>query len=129
MVQAVKTRKTAIIPDEEAVLTRAVSRAADLWRLTNSALGKIIGVSGPTASRLRSGQKQLERGTTPFELGQYLVRLFRSLDSMTGSDDVSAVSWLHADNIDLGGRPIELIKSVRGLAEVSNYVDDFRARV
>jgi hypothetical protein len=58
-----------------------------------------------------------------------LVRLFRSLDALTGSDDQSAISWLTAENSDLGGRPIELITSVKGLAEVSNYVDDFRARV
>ena len=33
------------------------------------------------------------------------------------------------ENSDLGGRPIDLIKTVKGLAEVSNYVDDFRARI
>lgn len=129
MVQTARAPKTSVLPGEEAVLTRAVLRAADLWHLTNACLGQIIGVSAPTASRLRSGQKQLERGTKPFELSQYLVRLFRSLDSMTGSDDVSSRSWLNADNRDLGGRPIELIKTVKGLSEVSNYVDDFRARV
>jgi len=118
-----------VIPDDERVLTLAVSRAADLWDLTNATLGTIIGVSSPTASRLRSGQKRLSRGTKPFELGQYFVRLFRSLDALTGSDDKSAISWLRTDNKDLGGRPIDLIKTVKGLAEVSSYVDDFRARV
>lgn len=118
-----------VIPDDERVLTVAVSRAADLWDLTNATLGRIIGVSSPTASRLRSGQKKLMRGTKPFELGQYFVRLFRALDALTGSDDKSAISWLRTENTDLGGRPIDLIKTVKGLAEVSNYVDDFRAHV
>lgn len=129
MKEAAELEKVGVIPDEERVLTIAVSRAADLWNLTNATLGNIIGVSGPTASRLRSGQKELLRGTKPFELGQYLVRLFRSLDALTGSDDKSAISWLGTENDDLGGRPIDLIKTVKGLAEVSNYVDDFRARV
>lgn len=129
MNQAAELKRPGVIPDDERVLTVAVSRAADLWNLTNATLGRIIGVSSPTASRLRSGQKTLLRETKPFELGQYFVRLFRSLDALTGSDDSSAISWLHTENEDLGGRPIELIKTVKGLAEVSNYVDDFRARV
>jgi uncharacterized protein (DUF2384 family) len=129
MNEAAELEKVGVTPDEERVLTVAVSRAADLWDLTNATLGRIIGVSSPTASRLRSGQKKLLRGTKPFELGQYLVRLFRSLDALTGSDDKSAISWLRTENKDLGGRPIDLIKTVKGLAEVSNYVDDFRAHV
>jgi len=129
MGEATEIEKVSVIPDDERVLTIAVSRAADLWDLTNAALGRIIGVSSPTASRLRSGKKKLLRGTKPFELGQYLVRLFRSLDALTGSDDRSAMSWLRTENKDLGGRPIDLINTVKGLAEVSNYVDDFRARI
>lgn len=129
MAKLAKANRSQVLPDEEQVLTTAIGRAADLWDLTNTTLGNIIGVSGPTASRLRSGKKQLVRGTKPFELGQYLVRLFRSLDALTGSDDRSSISWLNTENKDLGGRPIELITTVRGLSEVSNYVDDFRARV
>ena len=128
MSQAAQAERVAVVPEDERVLTIAVSRAADLWDLTNATLGRIIGVSGPTASRLRSGQKRLLRGTKPFELGQYFVRLFRSLDALTGSDDKSAMSWLRTENKDLGGRPIDLIETVKGLAEVSSYVDDFRAR-
>lgn len=129
MIQAAPSAKAALLPNEELVLTAAVTRAAELWNLTNTTLGSIIGVSGPTASRIRTGHRRLERGTKPFELGQFLVRLFRSLDSLTGSDDRSAISWLNKENEDLGGRPIELIMTIKGLAEVSNYVDDFRARV
>lgn len=129
MSEASELSTVGIVPDEERVLTVAVSRAADLWDLTNTSLGRIIGVSSPTASRLRSGQKKLARGTKPFELGQYFVRLFRSLDALTGSDEQSAMSWLQTQNSDLGGRPIKLIETVKGLAEVSNYVDDFRARI
>ena len=129
MNEAAELEKVGVIPDEERVLTVALSRAADLWDLTNATLGRVIGVSSPTASRLRSGQKNLLRGTKPFELGQYFVRLFRSLDALTGSDDKSAISWLRTENKDLRGRPIDLITTVKGLVEVSNYVDDFRARV
>ena len=111
------------------LISSGVARAAELWRLTNETLGAIIGVSASTASRLRTGAWQLEPNTKPFELAQYLVRLFRSLDSLVGSDDEAAASWLDKKNVDLDGRPIYLIRTVKGLMEVANYVDDFRARV
>lgn len=125
----VNLKRKAVIPSDEEVLSTAVARVADLWNLTNETLGAIIGVSSATASRLRSGSRKLERGTKPFELSQYLVRLFRSLDSLMGSDDEAAVSWLRSRNIDLDGAPVDLIRTVKGLSEVNNYVDDFRARV
>ena len=125
----VSLKRKAVVPSDEAVLSTAVARVAGLWNLTNEMLGAIIGVSSATASRLRSGSRTLERGSKPFELAQYLVRLFRSLDSLVGSDDAAAMSWLRTRNLDLDGVPIDLIRTVRGLSEVSNYVDDFRAQV
>jgi uncharacterized protein (DUF2384 family) len=111
------------------VLSEAVSRIAALWRLPNARLGAIIGLSGPSASRLRAGRYRLEPGSKPFELAQHLLRLFRSLDSWLGQDDEAARSWLATPNLDLGGRPIELITTVRGLLRTSDYVDTLRARV
>lgn len=127
--QKTKPKPRSAVPAEAAVLSKAVANAARLWGLSNEVLGRIIGVSGPTASRLRAGSWHLERGTKPFELAQYLVRLFRSLDSLTGSDDKASVAWLRTRNTDLDGRPIDLILTIRGLFEVADYVDDFRARV
>ena len=129
MTEAVREARCAVIPPDESVLSKAVGNVAELWKLTNESLGEIIGVSASTASRLRAGAWKLESGTKQFELAQYLVRLFRSLDSLVGSDDQAATSWLETRNTDLDGRPIELIRSIRGLTEVANYIDDFRARV
>ena len=111
------------------VLSAAVGRIADLWRLSNARLGAIIGLSGPTVSRLRAGQYRLETGSKPFELAQHLLRLFRSLDSWLGQDDAAARSWLNTANLDLGAAPIELLPTVRGLLRTSDYVDALRARV
>lgn len=127
--EMLQTARDGLIPADQEVLSSAVARSAELWELTNETLGEIIGVSASTASRLRAGTWKLTPGTKQFELGQFLVRLFRSLDSLTGSDDEAATSWLENDNTDLEGRPIELIRTVKGLTEVANYVDDFRARV
>jgi uncharacterized protein (DUF2384 family) len=111
------------------VLAEAVRRIADFWRLTNEGLGEILGLSGSTVSRLRNGSWQFQARTKSFELGQYLTRLFRSLDSLMGSDDAAARSWLEAENLDLDGRPLDLIRTIRGLTMVADYVDDYRARV
>jgi Protein of unknown function (DUF2384) len=116
-------------PDAARVLSDAVARIAELWMLSNAKLGAILGLSGPTASRLRAGRYRLEPGTKPFELAQHLLRLFRSLDSWLGQDDASARSWLAARNLDLGVTPAELIVTVRGLLRTSDYVDALRARV
>jgi hypothetical protein len=114
---------------EGQILSKATGRVAAFWKLTNSELGRILGVSGPTASRLRNGSYALERGMKPFELAQYLVRLFRSLDALMGSDDEAAGRWLRTANADLGGRPVDLIQTLPGLIAVADYVDSFRARV
>lgn len=114
---------------ENRVLSAAVSRIAGCWKFTNEQLGAILGLSPATASRLRAGSFELDRSNKAFELGQYLVRLFRGLDALMGSDDDASISWLRSNNLDLDGRPIDLIRSVRGLNEVVHYVDDFRARV
>jgi hypothetical protein len=125
MVQAVKaTRK-----DEGRILSTAVGRVAGSWKLTNEQLGALLGLSAATASRLRSGSFELDRSTKAFELGQYLVRLFRSLDALMGSDDEGSMSWLRTVNLDLEARPIDLIRSFKGLNDVANYVDDHRAHI
>lgn len=115
--------------EENRVLTGAVSRVAGCWKLTNEQLGAVLGISPATASRLKSGGFELDRSSKAFELGQYLVRLFRSLDALMGSDDDASMSWLRSPNLDLDGRPIDLIRSIRGLGAVANYVDDYRAQV
>jgi hypothetical protein len=114
---------------QEQVLSKAVVRAADHLGLTSRLLAEVLGLSEPTISRLRNGHYRLQRGAKPFELAQLLLRLFRSLDTISGSDDEAARSWLRSENRALGGRPIDLIRSITGLAEVAAYLDSRRARV
>ena len=89
----------------------------------------MLGLSPATASRLRSNQTKLDPVSKSFEAGQFLVRLFRSLDALMGSDDAAARSWLNAANLDLESRPTDLIDSFKGLIKVCDYVDAYRARV
>ena len=116
-------------PDRTAALTSAVARIAEFWGLSNAKLAIILGVSSATASRLRSGQSQLDPASKSFEAGQFLLRLFRSLDALLGSDDDASRRWLATENLDLKAKPIERIVTMRGLIEVCDYVDFYRARV
>ena len=126
---AVVSLKSAAQSQDGALVAEAVRRIADYWNLSNEGLGEILGLSGSTVSRLRNGAWHFQPGAKSFELAQYLMRLFRSLDSIMGSDDAAARSWLASDNADLDGRPIELIRTIRGLSAVTDYIDDFRSKV
>ncbi len=118
------------LPREAAVLAKAVARLAGHMELTNAILARVLGLSEPTVSRLRNGAYGLQRGTKPFELAQLMVRLFRGLDAITGSDDAAARSWLRGPNTALHGqKPIELIQTIPGLMAVVSYVDARRAVV
>lgn len=114
-------------PERAAVLGTAVVRAAEHLELTNKELGEIVGLSQATVSRLRNGGYKLEEGSKSFECAQIFARLFRGLDAITGSDDTSSRFWLRNENTALQGKPIELIRTIRGLVDVVNYVDSRRA--
>ena len=114
---------------EGVVLTKAAVNAADRLGLTARILSAVIGVSEATVSRLKRQDVLLERGTKPFELAVLLVRLFRSLDAITGGDEAVARAWLRAENTVLGGSPLTKIATVSGLVDVLSYLDARRALV
>jgi uncharacterized protein (DUF2384 family) len=111
------------------VLTSALVRIAEFWGLSNAKLGTVLGLSPATASRLRAGKSLLDPASKSFEAGQFVLRLFRGLDALMGSDDEASRRWLATPNLDLDARPIDLIDSFKGLMIVCDYVDAHRARV
>lgn len=110
-----------------AILTKAFIRAGDKLDLNNSILSRIVGVSGPTVTRMRQGAYTLEDGAKPFELAAIFVRMYRSLDAIVGGDDAVAAKWLRASNIVLQDKPINMIQKVVGLNNVLQYLDTRRA--
>lgn len=111
------------------VLTSALARVAEFWGLSHPKLAAVLGVSPATAARLKKGQSVLDPASKSFEAGQFLLRLFRGLDALMGSDDDASRRWLATANLDLGARPLDLIDSFKGLMTVCDYVDAHRARV
>ncbi len=115
--------------EQSDVLTKATIRAAERFRLSARTLAAILGLSEPTISRMRKGDYQLGPNDKSFELAVFFVRLFRSLDSLFGGDEVVAHSWLNSENVVLGGRPIDKIITIAGLIDVIAYLDARRAIV
>jgi hypothetical protein len=112
---------------DASVLGKAVLRAAERLDLSNTALAKILGLSGPTITRLRQGSYTIEQGDKAFELAALFVRLYRSLDAIVGGDDAVAAQWLKNENIALRDKPANLIQKVTGLVDVLHYLDARRA--
>jgi len=129
---AARAPRPAAVPQaltEASVLSKAAVRAARLLALSQRELGRILGVSDATASRLCAGHYQLSRERAKeWELAVLFVRLFRSLDALWGHE-AAAHAWLTSDNLALAARPIDLLGSVEGLVRVVNYLDGARGRV
>lgn len=126
---ALDIRQASAPASEGAVITKAAVRAAEQLGLSARVLAAVLGLSEASVSRMRREDFTLERGSKPFELAVLLVRLFRSLDAITGGDETVARAWMAAKNRVLGGRPVERITSISGLTDVLAYLDARRALV
>lgn len=110
-------------------VTKALLRAADRLGLSNKIVGSILGLSEATVSRMTNGAYTLPPNGKAFELSVLLVRLYRSLDAITGGDDAVARAWLRNDNTAIGAVPLKLVQTVPGLVNVIAYLDARRAIV
>lgn len=116
-------------PRREVVLTKAVLRAVGLLELSSASLARVLGVSEASVSRLVSGARAIDPQSKEGELALLLVRVYRSLDALVGTDASQRKAWLHGHNRALNGRPVDLIQRADGLVSVVNYLDAMRAPV
>lgn len=114
-------------PDKSLVLGKATTRAANELSLSNAALARVIGLSEPTISRVASGARGIDPESKEGQLALLLVRLFRSLDPLVGSDGQKRVAWLRSHNKALNGIPTTLIETPQGLVTTLAYLDGMRA--
>ena len=121
------TTHAATKPDPRQVLTKATARASVLLGLSGAALSRIIGVSEPTVSRILKGERPLDPDSKEGELSLLLVRVYRSLDALVGTDDQKRKDWMQSRNKALGGVPAQLIERADGLVATLNYLDGMRA--
>lgn len=109
------------------VLAKATIRASDLLGMSGAALARVIGVSEPTVSRLAKGARGLDPDSKEGQLSLLLVRVYRSLDALVGTDGEKRVAWMRSPHKALGGKPVELIERPDGLVATLNYLDGMRA--
>jgi hypothetical protein len=109
------------------VLAKATARASVLLGLSGAALARVIGVSEPTVARILKGERPLDPASKEGELSMLLVRVYRSLDALVGTDDQKRKAWMQSRNQALGGVPAQLIERAEGLVATLNYLDGMRA--
>lgn len=114
-------------PDKFAVLGKATIRASVELGLSNAALARVIGLSEPTISRVAGGDRGIDPASKEGQLALLLVRVFRSLDPLVGSDPQKRRDWLRSHNKALNGKPTTLIESPQGLVTTLAYLDGMRA--
>lgn len=118
------------VPAEAAVVvTKAVLRAAERLGLNGRELAAVLGVSEATVSRMKQQRHLLKPEEKAFELAVLFIRMFRSLDAITGGDEGVARAWLKNSNTALGAPPLEKIRRIEGLFDVLTYLDGRRAPV
>ena len=110
-------------------LTSAVIQAAALLKISQAELAAILGMSPASVSRMSNGKYLLERDSKEWQLAALLIRLFRSLDSISGGNDEISRKWLRSANSSLGAIPASLLGEVTGLVQVVQYLDAARAVV
>ncbi len=114
--------------DRTRILSTAVAEVARHLEISSTDLGSIIGISQPSASRLMRGEFTVRERTKEWELAALLVRLYRGLYSIVGSNDQLAKDWLKSRNLAFGNEiPFTVIRNASGLVHACDYVDAHRA--
>ncbi len=110
-------------------LTLALMRAAELLKVSQAELATILGISPASVSRMAAGRYLLNPDGKEWQLAALCVRLFRSLDSLTGGHDELSRQWLRSENFGLNGTPAAMLADVGELVRVVQYLDSSRAAV
>lgn len=119
--------QAALRPESGVVLAKAVARASQLLGMNGVMLSKTLGLSEPTVSRILRAEKPIDPQSKEGELSLLLVRVYRSLDALVGTDDQKRRQWMGSFNKALGGVPLQLIQRVDGLVATLAYLDAMRA--
>ena len=113
--------------DPGEVLAKATARASLFLGMNGVMLAKTLGLSEPTVSRILRADKTIEPASKEGELALLLVRVYRSLDALVGTDDGKRQLWMTGFNKALGGVPLHLVQRVDGLIATLSYLDAMRA--
>jgi hypothetical protein len=116
------------VPAPDAVLAKAVLRAADQLGLRQAGLADVLGMHRTAISRMKTAQS-LDPASKQGELALLLVRLARALYALTGGDAEWIRHFMHTSNRITGGIPAEQIATIQGLMTVLRFVDAMRGKI
>ena len=114
-------------PEAHGVLTRTTLRAADLLKISQRDLAQILGVSQPKLTAISRHGALLPADPKRLELAALFLRVYRSLDAISGGEDGVSRAWLRNPNTALGDIPLNRMKTIDGLVGVLAYLDQRRA--
>ena len=115
-------------PVPEAVLAKAVLRAAEQLGLKQAELAAVLGLHRTAISRLKSSQT-LDPDSKQGELALLLLRLARALFALTGGDEQWIRHFMRTPNNVTGGIPANQIETIQGMTTVLQFVDAIRGKV
>ena len=114
-------------PRPEAVVAKALVRAAQRLGLSQADVASVLGTSAASVSRSFAGERPIPPDSAEGRHALVFLRLFRSLDTLVGGEEDKARRWLEAPNAHLGGQPPRaLLASTPGLVRVAEYLDAMR---
>ncbi|AHG62470.1 MbcA/ParS/Xre antitoxin family protein [Advenella mimigardefordensis] len=115
-------------PATEAVLAKAVLRAAEQLGLKQAELAAVLGLHRTAISRLKS-TPSLDPDSKQGELALLLLRLARALFALTGGDQEWIRHFMRTPNNITGGIPAAQIETIQGMTTVLQFVDAIRGKV
>jgi hypothetical protein len=114
---------------DEVIVSKALLNAARRLDMTNIELAQVVGISESKLSRMNRQEALVSRSGKEFDLALLFLRLYRSLDAITGGDRVTSAAWIRNHNDAFKTAPLKRMKSLEGLVDVVHYLDSRRALI
>ncbi len=111
------------LPEKKHVLTKAVIRIAERFKLSRQELSIILGISEASLSRIFSNRLFIDPSSNEGQLAILLIRLYSNLDVLFGGNAEQCQLWLRSENNHLNSKPILLAQSIEGLVLIVQYLD------
>lgn len=111
------------------VLSKALLRVVEKMEITRRELSAIQGISEASISRLYDGSRLISPASKEGELATLLLRIYRSLDSVFGGNEIQCRFWFRSYNHHLKAIPAEQVKNIQGMIAVASYLDAMRGKL
>ena len=117
--------------NDSSIIAKSLENTSKLYGIPQSDIAKVLHISNSAFSKAKKqNSNTFSPETTTGELALYFIKIIRSLDAIYGGNEAVCKKWLTNNNNDFDGNmPLELMKSVKGLVLVMNYLDYYRGRV